>query len=78
MLQNKNTAAKAMGSVVRAELARRGQPISSLLPYVEISRGALYSRVRGDSAFNIVELHQVASHLEMTVSELVSMAEAPV
>jgi hypothetical protein len=74
MSQNRDSQAAEIGSAVRAELARRGQPITALLPVLGLSRTSLYSRIRGTSAFDYVELHRIAEHLGMTTSQLVESA----
>lgn len=78
MSQNRDSRAAEIGSTVRAELARRGEPISALLPVLGMSRTSLYSRIRGTSTFDYVELYAVAEHIGMTVSELIEAAQPKV
>lgn len=75
MYRNPNTHAQAIGSAVKAELARSGKSIASLAPILNISRGSVYTRTRGATAFDYVELQLVADYLDLEVVELINSAQ---
>ncbi len=75
MSVNTGTYAEAIGGAVRAELARRGQSVVSLVPVLGISKGSVYARTQGRAPFDYVELQKIAAHLGTTVVRLVESAE---
>jgi len=75
MSVNNYSHAKAIGSAVRAELARNGKSIASLSPLLGIGRTAVYSRTRGEQPFDYVELQLIADYLQVPVINIIRSAE---
>jgi len=60
---------------VKAELARRDIAGVELVPVIGLNRNAVYARLRGEQAFTLTELFQIASHLGITLQDLFKSAE---
>lgn len=59
---------------VKAELARRGLGGADLVEPLGMSRNAIYSRLRNESAFTTAELEKVVSRLGIDMDTLFASA----
>ena len=75
MSENNYSHAEAIGSAVRAELARAGKSVASLAPLLGLGRTAVYSRTRGEQPFDYVELQLIANYLDIPLLQLIRSAE---
>lgn len=75
MYRNPNTYSKAIGQAIKTELAIGGKSIASLAPVLGVSTGTVYSRARGTTSFDFVELNIIADYLGTSVPKLVELAE---
>ena len=57
---------------IKAELARRNLSGADLIPVLEISRNAVYARLRGEKSFELEEVVKVAAFLGIPVETLVA------
>ncbi|RWZ52560.1 hypothetical protein ELQ90_00960 [Labedella phragmitis] len=76
MTQGGQTWSEAVAATVRAELARRKMRAGSLAAVLGLGRTATYDRVNGTVPFDTRELLLVASHLGVSVEELVRAADS--
>jgi transcriptional regulator with XRE-family HTH domain len=65
-----NTPSVVTGANVRAEMARRGISQAQMAQAVGLSQAGVSKRLRGEVAFNIDELFQVAAVLGLPLSTL--------
>ncbi|MGZ0150692.1 helix-turn-helix domain-containing protein [Kribbella sp. WER1] len=70
-----NTPAERIGANVRAEMARHNISQTSLALQLSLSQASVSSRLRGEIAFDVNELHRVAGFLGVPVAVL--LAEQP-
>lgn len=61
---------------VRAEMARRSHTQTSLSRLISLSQAGLSRRLVGRVAFDVCELEEIASALDVTVSDLLGQAKA--
>jgi transcriptional regulator with XRE-family HTH domain len=59
-----------VGKNVRAELARAGKTQTWLASVLALTQQSISSRLRGDVAFDVDELHRVADALAVPVASL--------
>jgi hypothetical protein len=76
MVQGGQTWSEAVAATVRAELARRKMRAGGLATVLGLGRTATYDRVNGVVPFDTRELLLIASHLGMSVEELVRGADS--
>lgn len=63
---------------VKAELARRGLDGMDLVPVLGLGRNAVYDRLSGKVAFDVIELGSVVEFLGISLDTLLASAELDV